>query len=72
MKRVAIFKTDVLDEPAAKRMVGCLKKLLPGSKINFDLEDCDKILRVESVKPVNAARITASMRLNGYKARELD
>ncbi|AHF15470.1 hypothetical protein [Niabella soli] len=72
MKRVTIFKTDVIDELAAKRIVGCLKKLLPGTKINFDLEDCDKILRVESVRPVNTAYITASLRLNGYKASVLD
>lgn len=72
MKPVAIFKTDVLDEPAAKRMVLCLKKLFPGTKINFDLDDCDKILRVESLEPINAAHITASMQLNGYNACLLD
>jgi hypothetical protein len=44
---VEVFKTDVSQEGAAKRLIGKLQQLFPGSRVNFDLEDCDKVLRVE-------------------------
>ena len=45
---VEIFKTNVYDAKTAEEIASHLVKLLPGSKINFDLNDCDKILRVEN------------------------
>ena len=69
---VAIFKTDVLDKPAAKRMVLCLKKLFPGTKINSDLDDCDNILRIESSKPIDVHKVAFSLAERGHRADELD
>ncbi|AHF15987.1 hypothetical protein [Niabella soli] len=65
---VAIFKTNVLEPPVAKLLVRSLKQLLPGSKINFDLEDCDNILRIETSVPVNVLEVTHLMRQNGFAA----
>jgi len=44
---VEVFKTNVQKLKQAKQVVTVLQQYFPGSKINFDLEDCDKVLRVE-------------------------
>jgi hypothetical protein len=44
---VHIFKTNVQEEDGANAIVQKLSEQFPSSKINFDLEDCDKILRIE-------------------------
>jgi hypothetical protein len=44
---VEVFKTNVNGAELAEELVSTLRVRFPFSKINFDLEDCDKILRVE-------------------------
>ena len=44
---IEVFKTDVRKLREAKNLVNILVEHFPGSKINFDLDDCDKVLRVE-------------------------
>jgi len=44
---IEIFKTNVTDNASAKDIIEELACLIPSAKINFDLDDCDKILRVE-------------------------
>ena len=44
---VEIFKTDVSKKTKAKNILSILEKKFPHLKANFDLGDCDKILRVE-------------------------
>jgi hypothetical protein len=44
---VEVFKTNVLENGQSKKVLDLLSKNWPTSKINFDLSDCDKILRVE-------------------------
>ncbi len=43
---VEVFKTNVNRPLLAKLLVGMIDGELPGHKANFDLEDCDRILRV--------------------------
>jgi tRNA G26 N,N-dimethylase Trm1 len=45
-----IFKTNVQNKTQAKRILNLLKGMFAEAKINFDLNDCDKILRVEGIK----------------------
>lgn len=45
---VEVFKTNVRSPKAARRIIKSLSKLSAPHKANFDLEDCDKILRVEA------------------------
>jgi hypothetical protein len=45
---IEIFKTNVYSSNGAKTIVQSLLEQFPSSVINFDLEDCDKILRVEN------------------------
>jgi hypothetical protein len=44
---VEVFKTNVHEPSQANMLVSLLLQHFPGSRINFDLHDCDKILRVE-------------------------
>lgn len=44
---VSVFKTDVSTETEAKSIINMLKSQTIECEINFDLEDCDKILRIE-------------------------
>ena len=44
---VEVFKTNVQQLELAEQLVSVLRGRFDFCKINFDLEDCDKILRVE-------------------------
>ena len=44
---VEVFKTNVRSARKAKRVMQKLAEEFPAHKINFDLDDCDKILRVQ-------------------------
>jgi predicted RNA binding protein with dsRBD fold (UPF0201 family) len=44
---VEVFKTNVHSQDQAIEVINALQNILPFAKINFDLEDCDKILRIE-------------------------
>ena len=47
---VSVYKTDVFTKTKARSIVQLLKTEVSECKINFDLEDCDKILRIEGKK----------------------
>jgi hypothetical protein len=44
---ITVFKTNVQKVAQAKKLVTHLLQHFPGNKINIDLKDCDKVLRVE-------------------------
>ncbi len=44
---VEVFKTNVEEIAESKLIIGQLLAHFPHNKINFDLSDCDRILRVE-------------------------
>jgi hypothetical protein len=44
---VEVFKTNVRSIRKAKLVIQKLAEEFPAHKINFDLNDCDKILRVQ-------------------------
>lgn len=44
---IEVFKTNVQEFSEAQTVIALLRRHFPGSKINFDLDDCDKVLRVE-------------------------
>ena len=47
---VEVFKTNVQEVDDANKIIQKLLEHFPNYKINFDLDDCDKILRIESPK----------------------
>lgn len=52
---VEVFKTNVQRELDKNYIIAVIQRQFPDYKINFDLEDCDKILRVEGIalEPAN-------------------
>lgn len=44
---VEVFKTNVYEEEHSELLIQKLNFQYPHLRINFDLEDCDNILRVE-------------------------
>ena len=68
---VEIFKTDVYDVMQAEQIIVLLNQHFPAFMINFDLHDCDKILRIkgESI-PVN--EIVDIVSSNGFHCSVLD
>ena len=45
---IFVFKTSVKTKTQAMKLKPYLDKVLPNAKWNFDLIDCDKILRINS------------------------
>lgn len=43
---IEVFKTNVVNDMQAQA-IRLLLQHFPGSRINFDLHDCDKVLRME-------------------------
>lgn len=50
MKKIYVFKTSVKSHKEINRLKPHLSKSQGQSHWNFDIEDCDNILRVESEK----------------------
>ncbi|MHA4808997.1 hypothetical protein ACX0G9_12865 [Flavitalea flava] len=67
MKIVKVFKTDVQDHQVAKHVILFLQQTFSHCRINFDLDDCDKILRIESLRePIEETRIQLLMAGYGH------
>lgn len=45
---VEVFKTDVRNQRQANKLIDLIHNAFPEYEVNFDLEDCDRILRVKS------------------------
>jgi hypothetical protein len=45
---IEIFKTDVYDRAEADMIIQQLHAAFENYRVNFDLHDCDRILRVEN------------------------
>jgi hypothetical protein len=68
---VEVFRTNVRRKRQAKTVMDILSKQFPLFRINFDLEDCDNILRVEgeNICPESIAELVAE---NGYECDVLE
>jgi hypothetical protein len=68
---VEVFKTNVQLEEEAGTLAGKLVSEFSLTKINFDLEDCDKVLRVEG-KDIATHKIIEMLSLDGYQCHILE
>ena len=52
--KIEVFKTNVADPERAKWLVDQIEKQFTNCKVNFDLDDCDRILRavMPDLKPL--------------------
>ena len=68
---IEVFKTNVQKKTQSKMILSILSKTFPSFKINFDLSDCDKVLRVEGDN-IEALSIMILLKENGFKCEILD
>jgi hypothetical protein len=68
---IEVFKTNVDEAACANRVVDLLLQHFPNSRINIDLHDCDKILRVEA-EAVNVQTIVMLVRQHGFACSILE
>ncbi len=68
---VEVFKTDVQKKAQSKMLLSILSEAFPSFKINFDLSDCDKVLRVEGDN-MEALRIMMLVKEYGFNCEVLD
>tara|TARA_A100000171_G_C2045362_1_gene102509 strand:+ start:318 stop:569 length:252 start_codon:yes stop_codon:yes gene_type:complete len=50
---VEIFRTNVGGQQLANKVISGLNQIYPDYHINFDLEDCDKVLRIENQNDID-------------------
>jgi hypothetical protein len=67
---VEVFKTNVQEATQAEKLVNLLYSSFPARKINFDLEDCDKILRIDGHDHYSS-KVIETLRNNGVWCEEL-
>jgi hypothetical protein len=70
---IAIFKTNVDKTRVAKNMVNKLLKIFPGAEVNFDLKDCDRILRIKNHAPdFEIAKVIELVEQEGHSCEEMN
>ncbi|GAB5566153.1 MAG: hypothetical protein Wins2KO_32160 [Winogradskyella sp.] len=68
---VEVFITNIKEPVQSEKILTVLKKKFPELKINFDLDDCHKILRVEGFE-INHESIISLITNSGYKCTILE
>ena len=56
---IEVFRTDVADPAQAAAVRRALQARFPGLRVAFDLDDCDRVLRVQSPRRAGPARWAA-------------
>ncbi len=67
---IEVFKTNVRRKNDAKRLLKIFNRHCNECKINFDLSDCDKVLRVEGTN-ICPDKIIEMVTVNGYQCEVL-
>jgi len=68
---VEVFKTNVTNNHQAKNLVRVIQDQFKDYKVNFDLEDCDRILRVESARLIDKGPLINLLKNMGVRAQVL-
>jgi hypothetical protein len=68
---IEVFQTNVQEVSQAEKIIALLLQHFPKSKINFDLEDCDKVLRIEG-NNFMAEQIVTLVNENGFACKVME
>lgn len=69
---VEVYKTDVKNRHQADFLIREIQKKFDSCEINFDLDDCDKVLRIESREAdIPSSSIISLLDGYGFRARIL-
>lgn len=68
-KYMEVFKTDVQTQQEALALKKILYEVLLNSHIHFDLEDCDRVLRIQQIHaPIPSSIVIQLLMRQGYNA----
>jgi hypothetical protein len=68
---IFVFKTSVKNKTHIDKLKPHINKILSNEKWNFDLEDCDKILRIDSEENI-VLKITDLLTIHNFNCKELE
>ncbi len=69
---IEVFKTNVKDKFQSQVLIDLIHRTFPGYKANFDLDDCDRILRICGMtNPLQAFQIINLLKDFGVQAEVL-
>ncbi len=68
---IYVFKTFVKTKKQVKKLKPHINKIIPNEKWNFDLEDCDKILRIDCEENI-ALKIVDLLNIHKFNCEELE
>ena len=68
---IEVLKTDVRDPEDANKLILEIDSSFPGCTANFDLTDCDRILRIEHPPTVDPVLFIELLGRFGYQAEVL-
>ncbi len=68
---IFVFKTSVKTKTQIKKLKPHIDKILPNAKWSFDLEDIDKILRIESKENI-VLTIIDLLSIHNHSCEELE
>lgn len=68
---IFVFKTSVKTKMQTKKLKQHIDKILPNAKWNFDLEDSDKILRIDSEENI-VLIIIDLLNIHNFSCEELE
>ena len=68
---IEVFKTNIEERSQAEKLIALLLDHFPGHRINVDLHDCDKVLRIEGGNFLSA-RIMTLVNENGFMCSVLE
>ncbi len=70
---IEVFKTNVEDPNEAVWLIDQISRIFSDYLVNFDLEDCDRVMRVKCEKgPVDSSAIIALLSTSGFAAEVLE
>ena len=67
---IEVFKTDVREMPQASQLRELLQRYFPGSTVSSDLDDSDKVLRIEGSRII-AGKVKQLLEGQGFICEEL-
>lgn len=67
---IEVLKTNVRSKVSAGKLISILSQNYPNALINFDLQDCDRILRIEGENFLSEA-IIRILEENGFLCKIL-
>lgn len=68
---IEVFKTNITSREDAEKVIASIHNTFTGYKANFDLWDCDNILRIQTVGEINISALLPFLAEQGCLAEVL-